>query len=74
MLLWRKLWYSLPKADRDYRLAGLFRDAKDASNNEADFKTSCCFMGQAVCRQAFIKITGISASTLQSARKLALGV
>ena len=73
VLLWRKLWYSLPKADRDYRLAGLFRGAKDASNNEGDFKTNFCFLGQGVCRQAFIKLTGINTCTLQNARKLALG-
>eukprot|EP00959_Pyramimonas_sp_CCMP1952_P427399 8951279-Pyramimonas_sp.AAC.1 len=29
VLMWRKLWYALPKCDRDHRLANLFRRSKE---------------------------------------------
>ena len=67
------MWYSLPKSDRDYRLAKMFRCSKEAGNDEAAFKTNVFLLGQKVRRQAFMKINGIHVDALQNARKLALG-
>lgn len=73
VLRWRKLWYSLPKADREYRLRQEFsrQRARQVEANLGDheaFRMSYNVMGVPVCRQAFIAITGIAADTLQRAR------
>ena len=70
-LRWRKLWLSLPKVDREQRLIQHFANQqKEAEENE--FKTQYTVFGQAVCRDAFIRITGIHADTLQRARTAAV--
>ena len=66
VLRWRKLWYSMPKSDRDSRLADMFRRSKErVDDREEDFK---------VCREAFMIITGIHTEAIQRARMLAQGI
>lgn len=76
VLRWRKLWYTLPKKDREHRLFNLFKSA--LSNHTAQchgdptaFLMKFKFFGEKVCRDAFIALTGIHADTLQKARRAA---
>ena len=70
-LRWRKLWYSLPKADRVERLRDMFARGLAAQEDAQNVEDHMQFqvLGQPCCRQAFIAITGIHAETLQSARR-----
>ena len=36
VLRWRKLWYSMPKSDRDSRLADMFRHSKERMDDPQD--------------------------------------
>ena len=75
VLRWRKLWYSMPKSDRDSRLADMFRRSKERMDDpQEDFKTVYYFLGQKVCREAFMIITGIHTPAIQRARMLAQGI
>ena len=78
VLRWRKLWYSLPKQDREARLVKMFENAL-ANHKTRRFGDSSSFLmtfnlfGASVCRRAFIQLTGIHADTLQKARGRAVG-
>ena len=74
VLRWRKMWYSLPKADRQERLRSFFATAKQQQEAEGqdEFRMHFSVFGQSVCRDAFIRITGIHADTLQRARSAAV--
>ena len=77
VLRWRKVWYALPKADRMTRLVAEFekgfRDQRLANAGLDLNRMQYTFFGFEVCREAFIKLTGIHADTLQVARGIALG-
>ena len=69
VLKWRKLFYALPKADREERLRDMFMESKRAHDSEdPDFRTAYSVLGMKVCRNAFISITGVHADTLQRVR------
>ncbi len=73
----RKLFYALPKADRQHRLACAFREellgqARDTLGDSTGFQMVYKFLEVPVCRQAFIMLTGIHADTLQHARQRAM--
>lgn len=72
VLRWRKLWYSLPKADRESRLGNMFRVAFEAhkccTGDSQSFQMKFQVLGMPVCRQAFIAVTAIHSDTLQAAR------
>ena len=70
VLKWRKLFYALPKADREERLRDMFLHSKQAHDREdPDFRAEYSVLGMKVCRNAFISITGIHADTLQRVRR-----
>ena len=78
-LQWRKLWYALPKQDRETRLVDEFANAFKAHTSahhgdKAGFHMQFRMFGSQVCRAAFIALTGIHADTLQRARQIAMGV
>ena len=64
VLRWRTLWYSLPKPDRDERLRRMFSAALENHRRtglpDEDFHMKYTILGQEVCRQAFLLITGRS--------------
>ncbi len=73
VLRWRKCWYALPKANREQRLwctfaGALGRRTEDQLGDSSGFMMEFLFLGEHVCRQAFILLTGICAETLQQAR------
>ena len=75
VLLWRKLWYSIPKNDRFGKLVSAYANARlrqddsfSHSSASDGFGMTYSVLGHKVCRQAFIHITAITAETLQSAR------
>ena len=77
-LQWRKLWYALPKQDRETRLVDEFANAFKAHTSahygdKANFHVQFRLFGSQVCRGAFIALTGIHAGTLQMARQIARG-
>ena len=87
VLRWRKLWYSMPKSDRDSRLAHMFRCSKEdwtavrrTSSRSCTFSELLGFRSLSintltcVCREAFMIITGIHAEAIQRARMLAQGI
>jgi len=70
---WRVLWHSMPWVARKEWLLKICRhsllDHRAASHLPDDrFQVSFRFLGQAVCRDAFQKLTGLGASSLQEAR------
>jgi hypothetical protein len=77
VLRWRKMWFALPKEDRDERLRRMFAEARqkhqDGGDDDDTFKMQFQVFGVKLCRDAFIRITGIHADTLQRARKAAMG-
>ena len=78
VLLWRRLWYALPKQDRDQRLTREFATAAQNHaaarlGDQAGFQMQYRWFGSKVCRDAFIALTGIHADTLQRARRIAMG-
>ena len=68
------MWYSLPKADRQERLRAFFAATKQQheADGEDEFRMQYTVFGQSVCRDAFIRITGIHADALQRARSAAV--
>lgn len=76
VLRWRKVWYALPKADRLARLVEAFskemKQQAAASHGLGGDRMCFKFFGQPVCREAFVRLTGIHACTLQEARQLAV--
>jgi hypothetical protein len=78
VLRWRKLWYAMPKHDREAKLAEFFANQVAAHRESrlgdpTGFTAKFQVFGTPVCRNAFIAITGIHADTLQKARGLAMG-
>ena len=78
VLRWRKLWYALPKHDREAKLAAFYADQFKAHRetrlgDATGFTAKFQVFGFPVCRQAFIAITGIHADTLQKARGVGIG-
>ena len=71
VLRWRQLWFSLPKADRDARLRMMFARSYEASGHSDAFQMKYEMLGQKMCRQAFLQVTGISIDALQTARTAA---
>ena len=66
---WRTLWYSLPKADRNRRLQDMF--AQQLATHQGvhtEFLAKYTVLGQPVCRQAFMQLTGVTTDVLQAAR------
>ena len=69
---WRVLWWSLPWVSRKEHVVKLFRDSWLA-HRETGLPIGCwrmqfTFLGQNVCREAFMALTGFGASFLQWAR------
>ena len=77
VLKWRKMWYSLPKEDREERLRKMFADARqkclDEGEDEDCFRMQFQVFGAQLCRDAFIRVTSIHADSLQRARKASMG-
>lgn len=73
---WRKMWYALPKEDREERLRKMFVDgltkALDNGQDEDGFRMRYQIFGVQLCREAFIRVTGIHADTLQRARSTSM--
>ena len=70
----RILWNSMPTALRREALTRMFRESIDshASRNDlANWAMSYKVLGQSVCKDAFMTITGISAWALTDARNAA---
>ncbi len=73
VLKWRRLWFGLPKIDRQDKLVGAFRESREAADKRGEhhiFKMQFQVLGLPVCRQAFMQITSLSASEIQAARGL----
>ena len=71
---WRVLWWSLPWVSRKEHILKLFRDSLLAHRETRipDERWRMQFLGQNVCRDAFMALTGLGASFLQAARAAAL--
>ena len=78
-LQWRKLWYALPKQDRETRPVDEFANAfkaHPAAHHGATtgFVMQYRLFGSKICRNAFVALTGIHPDNLQRARQIATGV
>ena len=73
---WRVLWWSLPKVRRKEHLLSMFVKSLHAHRAKGipdeRWRMQYTFLGMNVCRDAFLSLTGLGASTLQSARDAAL--
>ena len=68
---WRVLWLSMPPSTRRERLLKMYADdlrAYKESNQQTAWLMKYRFMGEAVCREAFLRLTGIGSSSLCTAR------
>ena len=76
ILNWRVLWHSLPKVQRKEHLLRMFANDLESHKTRgggADtWHMKFAFMGYYVCRDAFLRLTGMGASQLQEARATAL--
>ena len=70
---WRALWWSLPRCQRKERLLASCREQHaihiKAGGKNGDFQMTYYFLGIHVCRDAFMLLTGLGASSLQDARQ-----
>ena len=85
VLGWRKVFYTLPRADRLHRVVDMYRrhltggptdpdaPAGVTRKGTAQFSMEYKFGGCRVCRQAFMQLTGINTCFLQTARSTAWG-
>ena len=73
---WRVLWWSLPQIPRKEHLLHMFvnslRAHRASGGADERWRMQYTFLGQNVCRDAFLLLTGLGASTLQAARDQAL--
>ena len=73
---WRALWWSLPRTQRKEHLLSSFcrnlRIHREQGLPLTEWQMRYCFMGIYVCRDAFLQLTGLGASSLQDARQGAL--
>lgn len=73
ILNWRVLWNSLPKVQRKEHLLGMFAADLDrhlaAGHSKDTWTMNFVFMGFRVCRDAFLRLTGLGVSQLQEARQ-----
>ena len=73
---WRVLWWSLPKVERKEHLLHMFVKSLGAhrasGGHDECWRMQYTFLGINVCRDAFITLTGLGASSLQAARDAAL--
>ncbi len=73
---WRVLWWSLPHVQRKEHLLRMFvnslRDHRASGNPDERWLMQYTFLGLRVCRDAFITLTGLGASSIQAARDQAL--
>ena len=73
---WRVLWWSLPKVQRKEHLLHMFvkslRARRTSGGHDEWWRMQYIFRGTNVCRDAFITLTGLGASSLQAARDAAL--
>ena len=70
VLLWRKLWYSLPKANRTARLSRMYAESNESRRDQFSYQV----LGFKLCREAFIAVTGIHTYTLKVARSVGMGL
>ncbi len=73
VLNWRSLWWSLPKVIRKEHLlrtyCAHFETHQKQGRNKQTWKMCFSFLGIRVCREAFMKLTGLGTSSLQDARQ-----
>jgi len=74
VLRWRKMWYSLPKVDRERRLCEMVASQRAAHGvqhlgDHEGFHIDYAVLGIPMCRNAFIAVTAIYADTIQRARQ-----
>ena len=71
---WRVLWRSLPWVSRKENLLAFYRDSLSRASGcaPARWRVQYQFLGKHVCRELFLALTGLGASSLQDARSGAL--
>ena len=73
---WRVLWWSLPKVQRKEHMLQMFvkslRAHRAKGGSDESWRMHYTFLGQNVCRDAFLSLSGLGSSTLQAARDAAL--
>ena len=73
---WRVLWWSLPKVQRKEHMLQMFvkslRAHRAKGRSDGRWRMHYTFLGQNVCRDAFLSLSGLGSSTLQAARDAAL--
>ena len=73
---WRVLWWSLPKVQRKEHVLQMFvkslRAHRASGGCDERWRMQYAFLGMNVCRDAFLALSGLGASTLQAAREAAL--
>ena len=73
---WRVLWWSLPKVQRKEHVLQMFvvdlRAHRARGGVDERWRMQYTFLGQKVCRDAFLILSGLGCSTLQAARDAAL--
>ena len=73
---WRVLWWSLPQVQRKEHLLRFFvdslRDHRATGLPDERWRVQYKFLGINMCRDAFLTLSGLGSSSLQSAREQAL--
>ena len=73
---WRVLWCSLPKVQRKEHVLQMFVKSlcahRASGGSDESWQMRYTFLGQNVCRDAFLSLSGLGISTLQTARVAAL--
>ncbi len=73
VLNWRALWWSLPKVIEKEHLLRTYREHFEAHRARGGsiqtWQMCFSFLGIRVCREAFMKLTGLGTLSLQDARQ-----